>query len=165
MTKESKYSFLRLKINTEPFSLLTTKFLNLFNRNVVSSFSLKCQLDLKKIAQKARNCEFNPTKFSAVVMRIREPKTTALIFKSGKVIVTGAKTENESIIAARKFARIIQKLGNKVTFSDFSVCNIVGCLSVDHSVRLEGLAYDYDTVSSVYLIVNFVLLKLAIYLF
>jgi hypothetical protein len=45
-------------------------------------------------------------------MRIREPKTTALIFASGKMVCTGAKSETESRLAAKKYARIIQKLGN-----------------------------------------------------
>lgn len=73
-----------------------------------------CVIDLKDIALKARNTEYKPTRFSAVVMRIREPLTTALIFKSGKMVVTGARTEHESQLAARKFARIIQKLGYHV---------------------------------------------------
>lgn len=40
-------------------------------------------------------------------MRLREPKTTALIFSSGKIVCTGSKNEVSSKIAARKFARII----------------------------------------------------------
>ena len=41
------------------------------------------KLDLKKIALHARNAEYNPKRFAAVIMRIREPRTTALIFSSG----------------------------------------------------------------------------------
>ena len=47
-------------------------------------------------------------RFKAVIMRIREPKATALIFASGKVVCTGARTEIDSRLAARKFARIIK---------------------------------------------------------
>ena len=43
------------------------------------------KLDLKKIALHARNAEFNPKRFAAVIMRIREPRTTALIFSSGNL--------------------------------------------------------------------------------
>jgi len=50
-------------------------------------------LDLKKIALKARNAEYNPKRFAAVIIRIRDPKTTALIFSSGKMVCTGAKNE------------------------------------------------------------------------
>jgi transcription initiation factor TFIID TATA-box-binding protein len=66
---------------------------------------------LKKIALYARNAEYNPKRFAAVIMRIRQPRTTALIFSSGKMVCTGAKSEDESRLAARKYARIIQKLG------------------------------------------------------
>ena len=47
-------------------------------------------------------------------MRIREPRTTALIFSSGKMVCTGAKSEEDSRMAARKYARIVQKLGFQV---------------------------------------------------
>ena len=62
-------------------------------------------------------------------MRIREPKTTALVFASGKVVVTGAKSEDDSRLAARKYARIIQKLGFETKFTDFKIQNIVGSVS------------------------------------
>ncbi len=50
-------------------------------QNIVSTVSLGCPLDLKKIALHARNAEFNPKRFAAVIMRIRDPRTTALIFR------------------------------------------------------------------------------------
>lgn len=45
--------------------------------------NLSARLDLKTIALHARNAEYNPKRFAAVIMRIREPKTTALVFASG----------------------------------------------------------------------------------
>lgn len=83
-------------------------------QNIVSTVNLCCKLDLKKIALHARNAEYNPKRFAAVIMRIREPRTTALIFSSGKMVCTGAKSEDDSRLAARKYARIIQKLGFQV---------------------------------------------------
>jgi transcription initiation factor TFIID TATA-box-binding protein len=47
-------------------------------------------------------------------MRLKDPKATALIFSSGKIVCTGSKDEEMSRIAMRKFARILQKLGNPV---------------------------------------------------
>jgi len=83
----------------------------------VSTVNLGCRLDLKTIALHARNAEFNPKRFAAVIMRIREPRTTALIFSSGKMVCTGAKSEEDSRLAARKYARIIQKLSFPVSFA------------------------------------------------
>lgn len=64
-------------------------------QNIVSTVNLACRLDLKLIALQARNAEYNPKHFSAAIMRIREPKTTALIFASGKMVITGAKSEQQ----------------------------------------------------------------------
>ncbi|CAN6696810.1 unnamed protein product [Malus baccata var. baccata] len=94
-------------------------------RNIVSTVNLDCKLDLKAIALKARNSEYNPKacdRFAAVIMRIREPKTTALIFASGKMVCTGAKSEEQSRLAARK---------------DFKIQNIVGSCEVS-SLIAEG---------------------------
>jgi len=117
-------------------------------QNIVSTVNLGCRLDLKKIALHARNAEYNPKRFAAVIMRIRDPKTTALIFASGKMVCTGAKSEEMSKLAARKYGRIVAKLGFPVTFSDFKIQNIVGSCDVKFPIRLEGLAYDHLNFSS-----------------
>jgi hypothetical protein len=81
-------------------------------------------------------------------MRIRDPKTTALIFASGKMVVTGAKSEDDSRLASRKYARIIQKLGFDAKFAEFKIQNIVGSCDVKFPIRLEGLAFSHGAFSS-----------------
>jgi len=117
-------------------------------QNIVATVNLDCRLDLKTIALHARNAEYNPKRFAAVIMRIREPKTTALIFASGKMVVTGAKSEDDSRLASRKYARIVQKLGFDAKFSEFKIQNIVGSCDVKFPIRLEGLAYSHGQFSS-----------------
>ncbi|KAG8088352.1 hypothetical protein GUJ93_ZPchr0010g9108 [Zizania palustris] len=117
-------------------------------QNIVATVNLDCRLDLKQIALQARNAEYNPKRFAAVIMRIREPKTTALIFASGKMVCTGAKSEEHSKLASRKYARIIQKLGFPAKFKDFKIQNIVGSCDVKFPIRLEGLAYSHGAFSS-----------------
>ena len=109
-------------------------------QNIVSTANFKCILDLREIALKAKNAEYNPRRFAAVIMRIKEPKTTALIFSSGKMVCTGARTEEESRQASRIYAKIILKLGFPVKFSEFTVQNIVASCDVKFPIRLEGLA-------------------------
>lgn len=118
-------------------------------QNVVATVNLGCPLELKKIAMQARNAEYNPKRFTAVIMRLLEPKTTALIFASGKVVVTGAKSEEAARLAARKFARIIQKLDFPARFTEFKVQNIVASCDVRFAIRLEGLAANHGHFSSV----------------
>jgi transcription initiation factor TFIID TATA-box-binding protein len=67
------------------------------------------------------NTEYNPNKFAAVTMRIRKPRTTCLIFSSGYLNCTGAKTVDDARVALRRFARIIQKLGFPVRINAFQV--------------------------------------------
>ncbi|GJQ75199.1 Tbp [Trypoxylus dichotomus] len=117
-------------------------------QNIVSTVNLNCKLDLKKIALHARNAEYNPKRFAAVIMRIREPRTTALIFSSGKMVCTGAKSEEDSRLAARKYARIIQKLGFPAKFLDFKIQNMVGSCDVKFPIRLEGLVLTHGSFSS-----------------
>ena len=118
-------------------------------QNVVATTNLGVQLDLKRIALRARNAEYNPKRFAAVIMRIRDPKTTALIFSSGKIVVTGAKSERESQRASRKYAKIVYKLGyDKARFTEFTVQNIVASCDVYFPVRLEGLAHAHNSFCS-----------------
>ncbi|KAG9509448.1 TATA-box-binding protein, partial [Fragariocoptes setiger] len=117
-------------------------------QNIVSTVNLGCKLDLKKIALHARNAEYNPKRFAAVIMRIREPRTTALIFSSGKMVCTGAKSEEQSRLGARKYARIVQKLGFDAKFLDFKIQNMVGSCDVKFPIRLEGLVLTHSQFSS-----------------
>ncbi|KAF1760789.1 hypothetical protein GCK72_009039 [Caenorhabditis remanei] len=117
-------------------------------QNIVSTVNLGVPLDLKKIALHARNAEYNPKRFAAVIMRIREPRTTALIFSSGKMVCTGAKSEEASRLAARKYARIVQKLGFQAKFTEFMVQNMVGSCDVRFPIQLEGLCITHAQFST-----------------
>ncbi|KAL7380138.1 hypothetical protein ABVT39_012455 [Epinephelus coioides] len=117
-------------------------------QNIVSTVNLGCPLDLKFIALQARNAEYNPKRFAAVIMRIREPRTTALIFSSGKMVCTGAKSEEQSRLAARKYARVVQKLGFSARFLDFKIQNMVASCDVCFPIRLEGLVLTHQQFSS-----------------
>ena len=117
-------------------------------QNIVSTINLGCKLDLKQIALHARNAEYNPKRFAAVIMRIRDPRTTALIFRTGKMVCTGAKSEDDARLAARKYARIVQKLGYQAKFLDFKIQNMVGSCDVKFPIRLEGLVITHGQFSS-----------------
>ncbi|KAF2344328.1 TATA-box binding protein, partial [Trinorchestia longiramus] len=117
-------------------------------QNVVSTVNLGCKLDLKSIALRARNAEYNPKRFAAVIMRIKEPRTTALIFASGKMVITGAKSEQAARMAAQKYNRIIAKLGFNTNFQEFKIQNIVSSCDTKFAIRLEGLAFSHSNYCS-----------------
>jgi len=127
---------------------------------------MNCRLDLHQLALHARNAEYKPKRFAACILRIRDPKTTALIFSNGRCVITGARSIDDSRLAARKFVRIVQKIGFAPTFTDFKVQNIVASGAAFGSgperqrsatgsrrgykamVRLEGIAEKYRNFTS-----------------
>ncbi|KAI5191172.1 transcription initiation factor TFIID TATA-box-binding protein [Nematocida sp. AWRm77] len=129
-------------LNKHPSGLIPTI------QNIVATVNLCCRLDLKAIALGARNAEYNPKRFAAVIIRIRKPRTTALIFASGKMVVTGAKSEEDSKMAAKKYSIIIRRLGYPVRFTEFKIQNIVSSCDTRFSIRLEGLVFGHSNYSS-----------------
>lgn len=66
-----------------------------------------------------------------VLMKLRKPRITATIWSSGKIICTGATSEEEAKFGARRLARSLQKLGFQVMFSkDTQTVNIQGFIFV-----------------------------------
>ncbi len=115
----------------------------------MATVDLKCRPDLPHVASHARNAEYNPRRFSAVIMRLREPsKATALLFGTGKLCVTGVKNEDDAKFAARKIAKIVLKLGFSAGFEDFKIQNMVASGDLGFPVRLEGIADEHSKFSS-----------------
>lgn len=114
--------------------------------NIVCGVNLNCLFDLQNIALHARNVTYRPKKFSAVVIRIREPKATALVFSNGKMQVLGTKSLADAHLASRKFARMLQKMGYRPRLEGFAVQNIVASADTRMVIRLEGIHRQfYDT--------------------
>ena len=113
-------------------------------QNVVATFNLGVDhLDLRAIALRKPFIEYNPQKFAAATLRIREPRTTALAFASGNMVCTGAKTEIEARIAGRKYVRLLQKHGIPVSFRNFKIQNIVASAEIPHTLKLMELSQTY----------------------
>ena len=109
-------------------------------RNVVSTFSLGCEVNQKEIAKLCFNVAYQPKTFRAVRMAIRNPACKALIFANGKIICAGTKSPDLSKIAARRFARIIMKLGyTKARVKEFRICNMVGTCDLKTRIDLGRL--------------------------
>ena len=107
--------------------------------NIMATVNLGCRLNLKDIASRGTNLEYNPGNFNPIVMRLRNPKSTALIFSTGKIVCTGTKNEEDSRIVARKFARILQKLGYPIKFLDYRITNIAASCRVNFRPNFEKI--------------------------
>lgn len=56
-------------------------------------------------------------------------------------------SEEQSRLAARKYARVVQKLGFPAKFLDFKIQNMVGSCDVKFPIRLEGLVLTHQQFS------------------
>jgi len=112
--------------------------------NIVSSASLGCRLDLTKIAQSCWNCEYDPKRFHALIFRTRDPRATLRVFSSGKMIVMGTKSEEDSQKVARRFAQMITKQNYPVNLQEFRVQNIVGTAKLEFEYSPERLCVATD---------------------
>lgn len=110
-------------------------------RNVVATCSVGTELDLQTVHKKMRNAEYSPKRFPAAILRIRNPRSTALAYSSGKMVVLGNTSEAMARTSARLFTAIIKKTGHAVRFRDFKVQNMVGTCDIGFPIRLEKLVY------------------------
>ena len=124
-------------------SVETIRFVNSIKlTNVVATVNLDCKPELKSIALGARNAEYNPRRFPAVIMHIKEPKSAALIFSSGKMVVTGTRSEEDSLRAAQKYTTIMKRLKCAANCTEFRVQNMTASCDIGFPIRLEGLVMD-----------------------
>jgi len=111
--------------------------------NVMASF-VTCKPDLKEIALRARNSNYNPKRFPAVTVRFQDPRSTSLIFASGKVVITGCKGEAHVNIAAKRTVKLLKKLGHhNVYCNELKIHNIVASHCIPFRINMEKFAFHF----------------------
>ncbi|PKL67398.1 MAG: TATA-box-binding protein [Methanobacteriales archaeon HGW-Methanobacteriales-1] len=71
-------------------------------QNIVASANLHCKLNLEAVALGLENTEYEPEQFPGLVYRLKDPKVVLLLFGSGKVVCTGAKTFEDAKLGVAK---------------------------------------------------------------
>ena len=59
-------------------------------QNVVASTAIGQELDLQSVAMDLTGADYNPDNFPGLIYRVQDPHAAALIFRSGKIVCTGA---------------------------------------------------------------------------
>jgi len=117
--------------------------------NVVCSFSVRCHLNLKEIAMNGSNVEYRREN-GMVTMKLRQPYTTASIWSSGKITCTGANSEEQARIAARKFSRILQKMDEKyknIRIKNWRVVNVLGTCTMPFAIKITPFSQAFKEAS------------------
>ena len=107
-------------------------------QNVVATANLNQKVDLTAVVKSYPSVEYRPEKFPGAVLRLRRPKTAILIFSTGKMVCTGARSGRESRRAIMKVVRELKKGGIIILHKpDLEVVNIVASASLGGRVELE----------------------------
>jgi transcription initiation factor TFIID TATA-box-binding protein len=113
--------------------------------NIVVSTSLEHDIPLEKMAATLSNTEYNPEQFPGLVIRIKDPKTSALIFSSGKVVCTGGRTMKDVKESIQKIIKSLQKINVKITVEpEIKIQNIVASGTIGMDLNLNTLAMKLD---------------------
>ena len=107
-------------------------------QNVVAIATLNQKVDLNAVVKGYPEAEYRPDRFPGLVFRLKRPKTGTLIFGSGKMVCTGAKSRKESLSAIMNVVKELKKCGIIILSKpSVEVVNIVASASLGGTVDLE----------------------------
>ena len=113
--------------------------------NVVASATLNQKVDLNAVVKGYPGVEYRPEQFPGLVFRLKRPKTATLIFSSGKMVCTGAKSEKEARRAVMKVVKELKKGGIIIISKpEMKIQNIVASGILGGMIDLEKAAYTLE---------------------
>lgn len=106
--------------------------------NVVASATLKQTIDLNSVVRIFPGVEYRPEQFPGLVYRLKKPKTATLVFSSGKMVCTGAKSERQAKRAVMKVIEDLKRNGVVIVGKpEIQIQNIVASASLGGYIDLE----------------------------
>ena len=109
--------------------------------NVVASASIEQNLDLNEIQKKFLNVEYNPNQFPGAVFRIENPKSAILLFRTGKMVCTGTKSEKLAVKAVNLTVSKLRRGKIKIKKDAVvTIQNIVASINLGGRIHLEQTA-------------------------
>jgi transcription initiation factor TFIID TATA-box-binding protein len=108
--------------------------------NTIFTSTFNTHLDLAAISSRLANCRYNPRKFSGAVIRFTSPKVTILLFRTGRLVIAGAKNENAAEAALRYLVHIMAALQYKVEPEKIKLRNVVVSCSIGRQIDMYKLA-------------------------
>jgi transcription initiation factor TFIID TATA-box-binding protein len=113
--------------------------------NIVASAKVTDYLDLPALASQIKDAEYNKKRFPGVVIRMQEPKIAALVFGSGKVVLTGAKSIESLSEGLEILGNLLRGLNidipQKLTYK---IQNIVTSADLGSGINLNKIAVGFN---------------------
>lgn len=109
--------------------------------NVVASTGIGQELDLQSVAMDLEGADYDPEQFPGLVYRTQNPKSAALIFRSGKIVCTGAKSTEDVHDSLRIVFDKLRDLDINVEEDpEITVQNIVTSADLGRNLNLNAIA-------------------------
>ncbi|KZX13437.1 TATA-box-binding protein [Methanobrevibacter curvatus] len=113
--------------------------------NIVSSASIGKEIELNEVSKALEDVRFNKEQFPGLVFKLKDPKTAALIFSSGKLVCTGAKSIKDSKIAINKTVDLMRTIDKDIPKKfDITIQNIVASANLEATLNLEAVAIELE---------------------
>jgi transcription initiation factor TFIID TATA-box-binding protein len=113
--------------------------------NIVASASLNVNISLEKIVSKLEGMEYEPEQFPGLVYRMSKPRAAALIFGSGKVVCTGARSIQDVNLVFKKVVKVVKTSGIKIPKNyKIQVENIVASAKLGSKLNLDKIAFNLE---------------------
>jgi transcription initiation factor TFIID TATA-box-binding protein len=116
---------------------------------LVAASNLGTTLDLYNLAAAIPEIEYEPEQFPGAIFKIKEPKVSLLIFRNGKIIISGAASEKEIELGIKKAIKYIgeiqKEIKNKKT-PKYEIVNLVATANLDKNVDLFQAAMQFDDI-------------------
>jgi transcription initiation factor TFIID TATA-box-binding protein len=113
--------------------------------NIVASAKVTDYLDLPALASKIKDAEYNKKRFPGVVLRMQDPKIAALVFGSGKVVLTGAKSIDSLSKGLNILGNLLRKQGIDIPKKlDYKIQNIVTSADLATAINLNKIAVGFN---------------------
>ena len=108
--------------------------------NVVACAALKHGIDLRALVKAFPVVDYRPKRFPGLVFKLKRPRTTILIFSTGKMVCTGARSERDAVKALRKVVKTLNEGGMIIRGKlEIVIRNVVATASLGGKVDLLQL--------------------------
>ena len=118
--------------------------------NIVASASIGKDIVLTEVSEALEGVNFNRENFNreqfpGLVFKLKDPKTAALIFSSGKLVCTGAKSIDDSKLAIKKTVDLMRTIDTEIPHEfDIKIQNIVASANLESTLNLEAVALELE---------------------
>jgi len=118
---------------------------NIKIENIVASAAFNVRLPLEEMVKRLEGTEYEPSQFPGLVYRIKDPKAAMLVFSSGKVVCTGARSITDVRKAVAKVAKMIKSLKLDVPKKyNIQIENIVASAQIPARLDLDKIAFELE---------------------